>query len=136
MHSVEYIATKPFSEELFRTDIVASSATDFVKAFQSMSHFHSAVNLPKPCVKVESEVSLAGERYVDTVIRYIYRILRYTIIVQSTTYASTFKFKFTRILKSEISCLDIRMFHILCNCESLSLTRDIYIYIDIYSASS
>lgn len=61
MHFLEYIATKPFSEELFRNDVTTSDVADFAKIFQSMLHFYSAINMPKSNIKVESEVSM--DRY-------------------------------------------------------------------------
>ncbi|XP_025270058.1 uncharacterized protein LOC105254932 isoform X1 [Camponotus floridanus] len=54
----KYIATKPFSEELFHIDATAPTATDFVQAFQSMFHFYNKINLPTPHTKIESTISL------------------------------------------------------------------------------
>lgn len=54
----KYIATKPFSEELFRTDTTAPTATDFVKTFQSMFHLYNEINLSTPHAKIESGISL------------------------------------------------------------------------------
>lgn len=53
----KYIATKPFSEELFHIDAAGSTASDFVKTFQSVLHFYNEINLPKSHVKLESEMS-------------------------------------------------------------------------------
>ncbi|KAM0737183.1 Non-homologous end-joining factor 1 [Formica fusca] len=54
----KYIATKPFSEELFHIDTTAPTVTDFVRTFQSMFHFHNEINLSTPYMKIESEKSL------------------------------------------------------------------------------
>ncbi|KAL6260767.1 hypothetical protein P5V15_008291 [Pogonomyrmex californicus] len=54
----KYIATKPFSEELFHIDAVGLIATDFVKTFQSVLHFYNELNLPNmKYTKTESKVS-------------------------------------------------------------------------------
>lgn len=57
----KYIATKPFSEELFHVDTTAPTATDFVKTFQSMFHFYNKISLSTPHVKIEPRISLNGE---------------------------------------------------------------------------
>lgn len=60
---LEYIATKPFSEELFHIDAAGSAAIDFVKIFQSVFHFCNEMNLLKSHAKLESEVSSNNARY-------------------------------------------------------------------------
>ncbi|XP_029175744.1 non-homologous end-joining factor 1-like [Nylanderia fulva] len=56
----KYIATKPFSEELFHIDSTASTATDFVKTLQCMFHFYNEINLPTSLVKIESKIPLSS----------------------------------------------------------------------------
>ncbi|XP_011879444.1 PREDICTED: uncharacterized protein LOC105568402 [Vollenhovia emeryi] len=57
----KYIATKPFSEELFHTDAAGcSAATDFVKTFQSVLQFYNEINMLKSHAKLESEISSNG----------------------------------------------------------------------------
>lgn len=51
----QYIATKPFSEELFHIDAAGAAATNFVNTFQSVLHFYNEMNLLKTHVKPESE---------------------------------------------------------------------------------
>lgn len=63
MHLAEYIATKPFSEELFSTDAAESAAIDFVKTFQSVLHFYNEINLLKSRAKLDSEIPSNGARY-------------------------------------------------------------------------
>lgn len=63
LHPVEYIATKPFSEELFYTDAAGTAATDFVKTFQSVLHFYNEMNLLKSRAKLDSEIPSNGARY-------------------------------------------------------------------------
>lgn len=63
MHFAEYIATKPFTEELFHTDAAGSAATDFVKSFQSVLHFYNEINLLKSHAKLNSEIPSNGARY-------------------------------------------------------------------------
>nr|XP_012233224.1 PREDICTED: uncharacterized protein LOC105678445 isoform X3 [Linepithema humile] len=53
----KYIATKPFSEELFHINTATPVGIDFVKAFQSVICFYNAINLPKLHIKTESEIS-------------------------------------------------------------------------------
>ncbi|XP_050460119.1 uncharacterized protein LOC126856005 [Cataglyphis hispanica] len=54
----KYIATKPFSEELFHSDTTAPTATDFIRTFQSMFHFHNEIILSTPYPKIEFRKSL------------------------------------------------------------------------------
>lgn len=56
----KYIATKPFTEELFHTDAAGSAATDFVKTFQSVLHFYNEINSLKSHAKLDSEISSNG----------------------------------------------------------------------------
>lgn len=63
LHLAEYIATKPFTEELFHTDAAGSAATDFVKTFQSVLHFYNEINSLKSHAKLDSEISSNGARY-------------------------------------------------------------------------
>lgn len=53
----KYIATKPFSEELFHIDTTASTATDFVKTFQYIFQFYNEINSTSR-VKIKSRISL------------------------------------------------------------------------------
>ncbi|KYN38067.1 hypothetical protein ALC56_07561 [Trachymyrmex septentrionalis] len=47
----KYIATKPFSEELFHTD--AAGSTDFANSFQSVIRFYNEIILLKSHIKLE-----------------------------------------------------------------------------------
>lgn len=59
---VEYIATKPFTEELFHTDDAGS--TDFINTFQSVIRFYNEITLLKSHAKLE--VSSNNARYNKT----------------------------------------------------------------------
>jgi flavin-binding protein dodecin len=62
-NTTEYIATKPFSKELFHIDAEASDTTDFIETFQSVSHSYNIMNISRAHVKTELKVSSNSERY-------------------------------------------------------------------------
>lgn len=78
MH-IEYIATKPFSEELLDNNTVTPVKTDFIKAFQSVIYFYNAINSPKLHMKTESEISSNNARYsiINHVAIFIFDIQHY-----------------------------------------------------------
>lgn len=56
----KYIATKPFSEELFHIGTTASTATDFVKTFQYIFQFYDEINSTSR-VKIETRMNSTSD---------------------------------------------------------------------------